>query len=41
VLLGIRNPDGTPRYTIDQVTGMFISMMFRGHHTTSGPRRGR
>ena len=36
VLLGIRNPDGTPRYTIDQVTGMFISMMFAGHHTTSG-----
>ena len=36
VLLGIRNADGTPRYTIDQVTGMFISMMFAGHHTTSG-----
>jgi sterol 14-demethylase len=36
VLLAIRNPDGTPRYTIDQVTGMFISMMFAGHHTTSG-----
>jgi sterol 14alpha-demethylase len=35
-LLGIRNPDGTPRYTIDQVTGIFISMMFAGHHTTSG-----
>jgi sterol 14-demethylase len=36
VLLAIRNADGTPRYTIDQVTGMFISMMFAGHHTTSG-----
>jgi sterol 14-demethylase len=36
VLLTIRNADGTPRYTIDQVTGMFISMMFAGHHTTSG-----
>ena len=29
-------PDGRPRFTIDQVTGMFISMMFAGHHTTSG-----
>ena len=36
VLLSIRNPDGTPRYPIDVVTGMFISMMFAGHHTTSG-----
>ena len=36
VLLTIRNEDGTPRYTIDQITGMFISMMFAGHHTTSG-----
>ena len=36
VLLSIRNPDGTPRFPIDVVTGMFISMMFAGHHTTSG-----
>jgi sterol 14-demethylase len=36
ILLGIRNPDGSPRYSIDVVTGMFISMMFAGHHTTSG-----
>jgi sterol 14-demethylase len=36
VLLTIRNPDGKLRYTIDQITGMFISMMFAGHHTTSG-----
>jgi len=35
-LLQIRNEDGSHRYTIDQVTGMFISMMFAGHHTTSG-----
>jgi sterol 14-demethylase len=35
-LLQIQNEDGTHRYTIDQVTGMFISMMFAGHHTTSG-----
>jgi sterol 14-demethylase len=36
VLLSLKLPDGTPRFTIDQVTGMFISMMFAGHHTTSG-----
>jgi sterol 14-demethylase len=36
ILLTIKNPDGSPRYTIDQITGMFISMMFAGHHTTSG-----
>ncbi len=36
VLLSIRDAEGRPRYTIDQVTGMFISMMFAGHHTTSG-----
>jgi sterol 14-demethylase len=36
ILLAIKNEDGTPRYSIDKVTGMFISMMFAGHHTTSG-----
>ena len=36
VLLSIQNPDGTPRFPVDQITGMFISMMFAGHHTTSG-----
>ena len=36
VLMSIRDEDGTPRFTTDQVTGMFISMMFAGHHTTSG-----
>jgi sterol 14-demethylase len=36
ILLTIKNQDGTPRYTVDQITGMFISMMFAGHHTTSG-----
>ncbi|RFU39805.1 cytochrome P450 [Actinomadura logoneensis] len=36
VLLSIREPDGTPRFSADQVTGMFISMMFAGHHTSSG-----
>ncbi len=28
--------DGVPRFSADEVTGMFISMMFAGHHTTSG-----
>jgi len=36
LLLTIKNKNGTPRYSIDQITGMFISMMFAGHHTTSG-----
>ncbi|MFG1999320.1 cytochrome P450 [Spirillospora sp. NPDC048911] len=36
VLMSIRDEDGTPRFSADQVTGMFISMMFAGHHTTSG-----
>jgi sterol 14-demethylase len=36
VLTRIRKPDGSPRYTPDQITGMFIAMMFAGHHTTSG-----
>ena len=36
VLLSIKNPDGSARFPIDQITGMFISMMFAGHHTTSG-----
>jgi len=35
VLRGIKNPDGSPRYPVDVITGMFISMMFAGHHTTS------
>jgi sterol 14-demethylase len=36
VLLSIRNEDGSERFTANEVTGMFISMMFAGHHTTSG-----
>jgi sterol 14alpha-demethylase len=28
--------DGSPKFTADQITGMFISMMFAGHHTSSG-----
>ena len=36
VLLSLKNPDGSKRYSVDQITGMFISLMFAGHHTTSG-----
>ena len=36
VLMSVRADDGTLRFDADQVTGMFISMMFAGHHTTSG-----
>jgi sterol 14-demethylase len=36
VLMSIVDDDGNPRFTADIVTGMFISMMFAGHHTTSG-----
>jgi sterol 14-demethylase len=28
--------DGRPRFTADEITGMFIGTMFAGHHTTSG-----
>jgi sterol 14-demethylase len=28
--------DGKPRFTADEITGMFIGTMFAGHHTTSG-----
>lgn len=36
VLVSIKNDDGSMRFTADEVTGIFISMMFAGHHTTSG-----
>lgn len=36
VLMSITDTDGSPRFSADEVTGMFISMMFAGHHTTSG-----
>jgi sterol 14-demethylase len=35
VLMSIKDEDGKWRFSADQVTGMFISMMFAGHHTTS------
>jgi sterol 14alpha-demethylase len=36
VLMSLRNADGSLRFDADMITGMFISMMFAGHHTTSG-----
>ncbi|MFJ6098035.1 cytochrome P450 [Williamsia muralis] len=36
VLVSIRDEEGTLRFTADTITGIFISMMFAGHHTTSG-----
>ena len=36
VMLSLKNPDGTDHFSADQITGMFISMMFAGHHTSSG-----
>jgi sterol 14alpha-demethylase len=36
VLMSIRNPDGSAVFEADEITGMFISMMFAGHHTSSG-----
>jgi len=35
VLMSIRDEEGNLRFSADQVTGVFISMMFAGHHTTS------
>lgn len=36
VLMSIRDEDGIEQFSADVITGMFISMMFAGHHTTSG-----
>jgi sterol 14-demethylase len=36
VLMSIHDEDGSLRFSADTITGMFISMMFAGHHTTSG-----
>jgi sterol 14-demethylase len=36
VLMSIKDEDGSDRFSADMITGMFISMMFAGHHTTSG-----
>ena len=36
VLMSIRDPAGHSTFSPDEITGMFISMMFAGHHTSSG-----
>jgi sterol 14-demethylase len=36
VLMSLRDDQGHPHFSVDIITGMFISMMFAGHHTTSG-----
>ena len=36
VLVSIRDDDGNLRFSADEITGMFISLMFAGHHTSSG-----
>ncbi|MFC8047921.1 cytochrome P450 [Nocardia sp. NPDC057353] len=36
VLISVPDDDGNPRFDASVITGIFISMMFAGHHTTSG-----
>nr|MDT0526249.1 cytochrome P450 [Streptomyces sp. DSM 41633] len=36
VLVSIKDEEGNPRFSANEVTGMFISLMFAGHHTSSG-----
>lgn len=36
VLVSITDDQGAPRFSADEITGMFISLMFAGHHTSSG-----
>lgn len=36
VLMSVKDDSGESRFAADEITGMFISMMFAGHHTTSG-----
>ena len=36
VLVTIKDEEGRPRFSADEITGMFISLMFAGHHTSSG-----
>src|SRR5699024_2864552 len=36
VRVSVKDDDGSLRFSPDEVTGIFISMMFAGHHTTSG-----
>ena len=36
VLVTVKDEHGNPRFSAHEITGMFISMMFAGHHTSSG-----
>ena len=36
VMISIPDENGNPRFTADEITGMIISIMFAGHHTSSG-----
>ncbi len=36
VLVSIKDEEGNLRFSASEITGIFISMMFAGHHTTSG-----
>ncbi|MBK0869985.1 cytochrome P450 [Saccharopolyspora sp. HNM0986] len=36
VLMSVKDEAGESRFSADEITGMFISMMFAGHHTSSG-----
>lgn len=36
VLMTLKDDDGSYHFSADEITGMFISMMFAGHHTSSG-----
>lgn len=36
VLVSIKDEAGELRFSADEITGMFISLMFAGHHTSSG-----
>ena len=36
VLMVVKDEAGEPRFSADEITGIFISMMFAGHHTSSG-----
>ncbi|MEV0296941.1 cytochrome P450 [Nocardia sp. NPDC050710] len=36
VLISVPDESGAPRFSASEITGIFISMMFAGHHTTSG-----
>ncbi|WP_405137939.1 cytochrome P450 [Nocardia sp. NBC_01388] len=36
VLISVKDEQGAARFSASEITGIFISMMFAGHHTTSG-----